>query len=325
MINNLFRAVFYLFLVLLCLFIFLKTINFSKVIEILQSANWYLILFTFFLSIIASILAAFRFKILLSVLGDVSTWYVWKMSYVSSFISYFTSLTYAGGFAMNYFYAKKLKTPYLQTISVMFIDHVFTISSTLLFCSWAVLYFIQKKIYLVQITEHDNKIIFGIAVTGILLCFLIFKKYRYLLSSERFQQTIDTFLLILKSKRIIAISFGTFFLILLINLTQMYLTLLAFNLHPPILDYFLAMNLLNIVNMIPGLPAKIGQYEAAGVLSLSFLLNINKDKVFSLLLVSHVIAIVIIFVAGILSMYYLKLDIAMIQKIAALKIPLNRK
>ena len=90
---------------------------------------------------------------------------------------------------------------------------------------------------------------------------------------------------------------------------QFYLLFLAFDLRPPVVDFILAGSLLGLLGMIPSsVPAKIGQFETFGVLTLPHLLNIDKNAVFSLLLLQRSISIIVIFILGFVSLNILKLD-----------------
>jgi uncharacterized membrane protein YbhN (UPF0104 family) len=98
---------------------------------------------------------------------------------------------------------------------------------------------------------------------------------------------------------------------------------LAFGLRPHIVDFVLAGSLLGILTLIPFTPLKLGQSEAAGVLTLPFLLHVDKNVVFTILFLQRVVSILYIFIVGFLSVYVLKLDMKAVRKISNIKSEFN--
>ena len=101
---------------------------------------------------------------------------------------------------------------------------------------------------------------------------------------------------------------------------QSYLFFVAFGMKPPIADFILAGSLLGLLAMIPSsVPAKIGQYETVGILTLPHLLNLPRESVFAMLLLIRIISIITILVLGFLATYLLRFDLKIVGAFSGAK------
>ena len=77
--------------------------------------------------------------------------------------------------------------------------------------------------------------------------------------------------------------------------------------------FSLSNSLFILLVLIPGVVAKIGQYETFGVLTLPYLLSLDKNSIFAALLVAHATSIFVILIGGMLSASYLKIDLQLLR------------
>jgi len=307
------RKIFYLLLTLFFIFLLFYFVDVKQAVSLIPGAKWHFILFSVILGIIGSLLIAFRLKILFSIVGEIPILYIWLLSYVGALASLILPFS-VGGFAMAYFLSKKLKASYAKTLAILFVDFVLGVLLVFVLALFAVWHFSQKK--LLTIKPGDLNGLFLPLLLAILFSFLIliFKSKLRLMENLliRVKRGISLFS---QSKIVLGKAVILTLILALLGLIQSYFFFMAFGIFPPVVDFLLASSLLGALNLIPGVPAKIGQFETLGVLTLPYLLNLDKNQVFAVLLTSHLISIILLLVLGGFSIYLLKLDINFIKNL----------
>jgi uncharacterized protein (TIRG00374 family) len=288
-------------------------VDIEKAMYLIKGVEWNFVIVAVLVGLIRSFLRAFRLKILLSIISPISTWYAFGMSYISAAISTIFP-TYIGGFSISYLLKNKLKTTYKKALAVVFLDFIVGVLFTIILAIIAVFYFYKKEILLSNYETQIQLVLFVLLVSGAVLLIVIYKKYALFIKGI-FQRIKKSVLLFSKSQKILIRAVFLTIIVSLLMFLQSYLYFSALGLRPPILVFILAISIFNFLNLIPGVFAKIGQYETLGVLSLPYLLNIDKTAVFSTLLIQHIVNVSITLCAAAISIYFLKLELKFLKKL----------
>ena len=310
------RRIIYIILTLFFVFIWFKLVDLSRVADAIINVKWLFIILATVLALINSFLGALRLKTLLSVISDIPLSYIWGLGYITSLISLLFPF-YLGGLSFSYFIAKKTKSSYAKAFSLIFIDFFIGVFITFSLAAFAIFYFSKKKLLAISPDAFSNltfAFVFALALVVIGAVFLKPKLKLFDILLARIKRAPSLFKrnIVLKVVILTAIMF-------VLGTSASYLNFLAFNMRPPIIDFLLASSLFGILSMIPGAPTKIGQYETFGILTLPHLLNLDKNSVFAMLLVTHVISITSSLALGFLSFYFLKFDLEVYRILSKVK------
>lgn len=260
----------YIFLTFAFIFLIYYLVDFKSGILLIGKTKWYFLVLAVLIGILNSFLVAMRLQNTFSLRKKLLLKYFWALSNIGSMISIILPFS-AGGFSMAYFLSKKAKTTYTKALSLIIIDMLLGISPILIMSPLAIYYFYPKFSYV---------LILYILLIPVLPLF---------------------------SKRVILLkSFILGLIIFAISNIQFYLFMLSFNLTPSFISFVMANTFLGVLSLIPGAPAKLGQYEVFGILTLPYLLKIDSTVVFSVMLLMRIVSIIVILSFGFLSLYLLK-------------------
>lgn len=307
------RKIFYLILTVIFILLLFRLVDVGRALELTTRARWTLIILAVFLGIIQSFIGAFRLRTLLKIVSDIPVLYLWPLGYVAALLSLVFPFS-LGGFAMAYFLAEKAKITYKKSFAIIFVDAMLAVILTFVLSFFAVIYFYNKKLVGISSGALSSPILVFfvlLVATFILVMFARLKKR----GRELIVGLLAGMKLFTKSKAILAKSIFLTFILAILGFVQFYLYFIAFGMRPPAVDFILANSLFAVLGLIPGAFAKIGQYETFGVLTLPYLLDLNKDTVFAILLVKHFLSITLIILGGIAAIYYLKLDLSLVKKL----------
>lgn len=260
----------YIFLTIAFIFLIYYMVDFKAGILLIGKAKWYFLIPAILMGILNSFLVAFKLKNTFSLIKKLSLKYFWALSNIGSMISIILPFS-AGGFSMAYFLSKKAKVAYSKALFLIVADMLLGISPILITAPLAVYCFYPNFFY-----------VLFLYIFLILIIFLIYKKPIFVKS----------------------LLLG--FVVFVISNFQFYLFILAFGLTPSFMSFVMANTFLGVLSLIPGAPAKLGQYEAFGILTLPFLLKIDSTTVFSTMVLMRITSVIIILSFGFLSLYLLK-------------------
>ena len=298
------KKVLYLLLTILFILFWFYLVDFKEVAEVIAGIRWPFLIVAAALSLIPPLPAALRLKILFSRVCRLPIKFIWMVGYIASLASLSIPF-YIGGFGAAYILARKAKTSYTKSFAILFVDFSFGVMLTFILGILGTVYFYQKRLLSLKLGNLGVPLILFFAALVLMALFLILKS-RY--------KTISNFFLRLKKSltiftpKIVFLAFLLTLTVFVLGVGSSYLYFLAFGLSPKVADFVLATSLFGLLGLIPGAPGKIGQYETFGVLTLPLLLNLDKNAVFAVLVVSHALSIVTTTILGIFSMYYLKID-----------------
>lgn len=312
------RKIFYLFLTITFIAFWFKLVDFEKAIEAVRNVKWQFIILALILGLFNSLVGALRLKTLFSVIADISVRFIWGLGYITALVSVLLPF-YLGGISFAYLIAKKAKSSYAKSFSIIFFDFFIGVVITAIFAFFGIFYFYQKKLLSLKLLAFDS---LGYAFLAVFLFVIL------VISSIVLRNKVSVAKkLFVKLKRGVALfnkdillRTGILTLVMVILGTSAnYLNYMAFGMRPPILDFLLAGSLFGVLSMIPGAPTKIGQYETLGVLTLPYLLNLDKNSIFAMLLFTHVVSITTTLALGFLSLYFLRLDLKIFGALSGAK------
>lgn len=307
------RKIFYVLLTLGFIFLWFRLVDLKEAALAIENVKWSFVLIAIVLALANSLFGALRLKTLLSVISDIPVSYIWGLGYTTSLISLLFPF-YLGGLSFAYFIAKKIKSSYAKAFSLIFIDFFIGVLIISLLAVLAFFYFSKKNLLVLNPNVFNNQI--GLFLLAVALAFIgaVVLKPK-LKIFENLLKRIKRGILLFNKKIVLKVVILTF-IMLVLGTSSSYLYYLAFKMRPPIVDFLLASSLFGLLSMIPGAPTKIGQYETFGVLTLPFLLNLDKNAVFAVLVVSHAISIFTTSALGVFSLYYLKIDREVLKNIS---------
>ncbi len=217
---------------------------------------------------------------------------------------------------MPIFVSKKLKVAYRKVLGIFFIDAFFALPITIIIAPIAGMYFIKNKMVSLVFTRLD--IFFYLAFLLLIIFIFLAKKtneYKRLTG-----MLTKAWILVRGANKVLAKAVVITLALMMINILQSYLYFMAFGMRPAFLDFFLAGILLGLLSLMPSaMPMKIGQTETFGLITLPYLLNLDKNTVFAMLITQRMVGIIYILTMGAISFYLFKLDINIFYTIKKFK------
>jgi len=294
------------------IFLWFRLVDFRQAIGLIKQTRWLLIVLAIFFGLIYSLFSIWRLKVLLAIFGNISFWYLWLASWFSGLISLIFAFS-LGGFGFAYLIAQKGKISYKKAFAILLVDYLIGIFLTFFFGAIALVYFGQKKLLSIKPELGSIFFIGGLLIILAIFLILLLRKKSGLVKKSAAK--LKSFLALFLSLRSVWGSVAILtLLMILIGFFQSYLFFVAFRMKPAILPLFLTGSLLGILNLLPGVPGKIGQYETFAVLTYPYLLGLDKEAVFAAFLLQHLISLSLTFVFGGAALYFLKLNLSLIRK-----------
>lgn len=309
------RMVIYILLTLFFILLLVHFIDFRVVIASIMHVQWRYILLSTILGMMTSFATAYRLQMLLGIIKKLPLLFVWGTGNVAGLLSTLLPFS-AGGFITSYIVSKKLKSSYSKTLSIFFIDYILSFILSIVLFPIALVFFLNRK--LLSITYDDSQIVALFAVLIIISVGILItarqKFFRVVVQKlKKVANLLKSNLSVVVNALLITVVFG------LVGAMQSYLYFVAFGLYPGIIDFILASSILTVINLIPGAPMKIGQYETFGVLTLPYLLALDTNKVFAMLLTQRAVSILIIFLQGFISLHILHVDLRFLIQMTKLQ------
>ena len=298
------RKIFFVLITVFFIILLFRLVNVREAIDLIFKANLLLVALATIIGVFQTYIATFRMKILVSIIAKVNIFYFFWMGYLTSLLSTVFPF-FVGGFSFALLLSKKIKTSYPKAFSIVLIDFGFGVVVTLVLAIISILYFGSRRILKISSAGFGN--IFLIALFVLAISVMVFllshKKKNFVNLFTKIKKGIALFA---ESKEILVKAALLTFPITFLHFISLYLFFLAYGIKPNFVDFIFATSLLSTLNLIPGAIAKIGQYETLGVLTLPYLLSLDKNVVFSALLLQHAISLVTIGTLGVISAFYLR-------------------
>jgi uncharacterized membrane protein YbhN (UPF0104 family) len=254
---------------------------FSQVYLLVKVSNIGFIILAVTIGTLSSILISLRQKYLFKIVKkDVSLLYLW-LAGAASMLASLIAPFYTGSLTFAYFISKKTKVSYPKIFGIVLLDFIIAMIFAVIFG------FIGAIVW--GVTKPLAAIIF-LLLTLALVIFIVKNKSFKVIKT------------LLKERKLIYKSLAISFLIFILGNIEGYLFFLAFNIHLNLFYYVLATSLFGLLNLIPGLPAKLGQFELLGTLSYWYLLGVDKIQIGAVLLTQHLILLGISIVVGVVAL-----------------------
>lgn len=305
------KKIFYLFLTIIFIFFWTIFVDIKEVLILYSNVNWLWVLVAVLMGIVQAFLASNKLRLLFSPLKKLSFLYVLALSYLGAFASLILHFS-GGGFLMTYLLGKKLKTSYSTVFSIILVDFLIGVLINFIIAFLGIYFFISKDTYA---SNFRNILILFIAILAISIIFSVYLTR----SLDKFRKGI---LILINSKNVLLKAFLISIVVQGLGLLSFYLYFKAFEITPPVLSFIFASAIFYLLNLIPGIPAKLGQHELIGLITFPALLNIKAEIILSVVLLSHVIGITLIIAEGLIATYYLNFSFDFLYKILK-KMPRN--
>lgn len=263
------------------------------------------------LSLLHTFLSAYKLSIFLNLIKKLSPFYIWGLLYIGAVISLLSSFP-AGGFSMAYLLKTKTNVGYHKIVCILLVDYIVNILITLGIAMAGISYFIyygKIKIPLVSIDTGFyilSGLSFIIIISKYVLTRIELNKYLFFKKLYVIYSQYKTGIMLYANKpRIIFQAIILAFINVLISGIMMVAYYKAFAAEINYLHLVFSINILSLLNTLPGLPFKLGQYELLSVITLPVLLNVDKNLIFSVAFVEHAINLSVSLLFGFTAVYFL--------------------
>lgn len=286
-------------------------VDIEAVLLYLDQINGWWILVAISLSLFHTFLSAYKLTLFLNIIKKISTFYIWGLLYIGAVVSLLTSLP-AGGFSMAYLLKTKTKIGYRKIVGILLVDYMVNVLVTICLALIGILYFIYSGKLGLPIISMDVKfyIFLGLGFIGLMYIIVLskvpskrnvfFSKLLFMYSQYRkgiilYKNNWKIFV-----KATILAGINAFISGLMIVAYYK-----AFSINLNYINVLLSINILSLLNTLPGLPFKIGQYEILSVITLPTLLSVDKNLVFTVAFIEHTINLSVSFLLGFVAVYFL--------------------
>jgi len=286
-------------------------VDIEAVLLYLDQINGWWILVAISLSLFHTFLSAYKLTLFLNIIKKISTFYIWGLLYIGAVVSLLTSLP-AGGFSMAYLLKTKTKIGYRKIVGILLVDYMVNVLVTICLALIGILYFIYSGKLGLPIISMDVKfyIFLGLGFIGLMYIIVLskvpskrnvfFSKLLFMYSQYRkgiilYKNNWKIFV-----KATILAGINAFISGLMIVAYYK-----AFSINLNYINVLLSINILSLLNTLPGLPFKIGQYEILSVITLPALLSVDKNLVFTVAFIEHTINLSVSFLLGFVAVYFL--------------------
>lgn len=302
------RKIFFVLITVFFVVLIFSLVDVKEALNLMVTANLSFIVLATIIGIFQTYLAASRMKILVSIIAKVKISYFFWMGYLTSLISTILPF-FVGGFSYSFLLSNKINSSYQKSFGIVLVDFSLGIVITSVLAAISIFYFGSKKLIRFSSISFDYlpliALIFLLFLT--LLAILAKRKVGLRIIIEKLKRGVALFA---RSGGILPKALLLTLPITFLYLLQFYLFFMTLGLKPDVIDFIFAASLFSILNLIPGAIAKIGQYETFGVLTLPYLLSLDKTKVFGVLLLQHAVSLVVVFVIGGVSLVLLRQELS---------------
>lgn len=306
-------------------FVWLKLVDINEIIAVLEHFNFFLLLPAGLFFILASILKALRFKILLLKEVNVPALKLINLTFLSQLLS-FTIPLRIGELTKAVYLTTDFKIPFGKSFVWVFLDRFLDF--------WAVLILslVILRTTKTNLPESLTFTLFWAVLVASVIVILVVLKPEYF---RHLVHLISKLLVIEKLKKLfvrfgmfmiecfellkgsLKRNFSLFILTVLATLFEAlcwYTILSAFIPDLPIIKIWLGSMLNALTFLIPAAPGYVGSAEAAGLAVFGFGLGLNKTFVSASTVIFHALSLVAILGTGIWGLYSLKFNLGLVWK-----------
>lgn len=307
------------------IWIWLKFVNIQEILTQLSKVNSISLLPVFFFFFLSSFLRSIRLKIFLSGIKKISLLDLTLLNGASQMLNFFIPIR-AGEIAKGVYLNTRYGLHMGKAIIWVFIDRFVDFLVILLAASLLVLLLPTK---LPQSFANTSFIIFALSASGTYLAVFqlnLSKKIANFLSNLLIEKHIKRYFerfsnFILQSFTVLDRHPKDLFLMVLLTIAAYatdgavwYFTFLALGVRVEYIMMYLGQLLSALTYLVPAAPGYIGSAEASGLLILSGVFGIDNNLASSMIVLFHIVTAVFILVFGLISVFYLKLDLGLIFK-----------
>lgn len=305
--------------------VWLQFVNLGEILDTLKKVQFISVLPIFLAMFTSVLLRAFRFKILLAPLAKTRLSDLTFLTGFAMMLSFLIPIR-AGEIAKGIYLNNVYKLPIAKSIIWVFLDRFLDFLIVLVLGSVLLLVIptaLSKNITIITfITVIIFILVFYLMVFQTNFAKKMFKFLSHLLivSSIKiyFERLcsffLDTFIILKRSPKDLAILVGITILAYAADAFIWYFSFVAIGSVQPFINMYLGQMLSALTYLIPAAPGYVGSAEASGILIFSGVFGINTNIASAMVVLFHVLTLVWILVFGIISVYFLKIDLGVILR-----------
>lgn len=305
---------------LILILVWLRFVNIEDILERLSKIEIYKLIPVFLFLALSPIIRAFRLKILLSTEKQIQLKDVVFLNGVATMLNFLIPIR-GGEIAKGIYLSHVYGLGMAKSIVWIFIDRFLDFLVVLIFVS-ILLFSVPTNLPYNFILILAVTTFLGLTVAYILAfnANLAKKLFKFLIpllivkSVKIYFERFFNFLLgcfsILKRKPgDLSVLFFVSILAYLADAGAWYFTFLSINFPQPLVNLLLGQMISALTYLVPAAPGYIGSAEASGLLVLSGILRIDPNIASTMTVLFHIVTIIFIITFGVISVYFLKIDL----------------
>ncbi|OGE16389.1 hypothetical protein A3F00_03725 [Candidatus Daviesbacteria bacterium RIFCSPHIGHO2_12_FULL_37_11] len=323
--RNLVKIVLNTLLGIVLVFVWLKFVNISEIINTISKVNVINLLPVFIFIFVAQFLRSVKLKIFLAPVKKIRLKDLIFLNGAATMLNFLIPIR-AGEIAKGIYISKNYETPLSRALVWIFLDR---------FIDFLVVLALVGPLLLIIPTSIPDSIIFITIIIFTMVIFFLYLAIFQVVFSRKivsflskllivniiklYFERISNFLLdslsILKRKpQELLLIFGVTLLAFGSDASIWYFTFLALDSSQNFLTLYLAQLLSALTYLIPAAPGYVGSAEASGLLIFSGVFGIDANLSSAMIVLFHVLTLIWIITFGVISVYFLKIDLGSILK-----------
>lgn len=265
--------------------VWLRLVEVERMVELIRLMEWRWLGWSLAVLGLSLVLSVVRLQLLLGVEVKAGFRYLLKLNVIGQAASVVAPAN-AGGFLRGYLLKKKFKRSFSIMFGVVLVDFLMSVGVSLVVGLLALGWFLQQ---LVWVGLAGLVLVLGV---GLMLSPELVKKWWRFKAGK--QQVDDLVRVLVKLKqapmRLMAAGMVSGLILLSLGL-MMWLVVRGLGGEVSVWRLVLAHSVVGLVSLVPGIPAKIGQYELAGLMALSGLVGLDVSLAGTATVLTHMLMV----------------------------------
>lgn len=305
--------------------VWLRFVDIEQILGVLSTTRLKILFLVFFFLTVSPVIRAQRLKILLSPVRKISLSDLIFLNGVAMMLNFFIPIR-GGEIAKGAYLASNYDLPLGKSLVWIFLDRFLDFLTVLVIASFLLLFlpnnlpsnfvFITFGVVIILLTMAylmTFKVSPAKAILKFLGNLLVIEKLKVLFASF-YEFLIDTFAVFNRNPQELFLLFFLTALAYGADAAIWYFGFQALNSTQPFVLMYLGQLLSALTYLIPAAPGYIGSAEASGLLILSGIFGIENNLSSAMIVMMHIVTIVFVIFYGVISIYFLKVDLGQILK-----------
>ncbi len=310
---------------IILIFIWSRFVNLGEIFANLSKVNYMYLIPIFLFFLLSPVLRAFRLKIFLNEVKKTKFLDLIFLNGVAMVLNFFIPIR-AGEIAKGIYLNTRYELPLGKSVIWIFIDRFVDFLAVLTLAA-VLFFFVPTSLNITFIVILTAILIAALVLTYLMVFKADFtKKFFGFLKSilivnsikiyfERFSSFIlEAFSILDRHPKDLAMMLGITVLAYGADAAIWYFSFMALGVNMNFLKMYLGQLLSALTYLIPAAPGYVGSAEASGLLILSGIFGIQANLASAMIVLFHIIAAVFVLVFGLISIYFLKIDLGLILR-----------